>query len=310
MVFKKFLKYLSFIFFSFKGRSIFLVVLSSINAFSDLILLIALSKLIEFPGSDLFGLDVKIVFGSGIFLKFLGQLVFNIYIKGTMTKINLFVLKMIFKNFCNLPSSKVYVSNEDEFKGLASFQVNQLNQIVLLPFLRVLSDMFILVVVLYFLINLSFVVFLSLFLLLCLYAFFLLYVNNKIKFNSSKIYEEYKKIIYFSENFFNGKLDFTSFKNNYFYEFELNDVFKTHQVTSNTNVFLSALKKVVLEVLVFSFLLIQLLYGELNLSELATLFFVLIRIIPITNNLNLFFSNVNLNKDIVFKINNCVHGVF
>lgn len=310
MVFKKFIEYTSFIFKKFSLRISLLTILSSINAISDLIILISISKIIDNPDELLFGYSIKYIFGFGIFIKFIGQLTFSYFLKLTMTRINLFVISFLFNKICFLSPKVINGLNEDEYKGITSFQVNQLNQIVLLPFIRVVSDLFVLVVVIYFLTQLSFQLFLNLLCLILVYGIYLKYTNSKIRFNSEIIYNEFKSIIFFTENFFNGKLDFTSTKKNYDYQDEILKTFKAHQNSTNLNVMLSSLKKTVLEILIFGFLLIQLVSGSLELSELAVLFFVLIRLIPITNNANLFFSNVNLNKDVLLKVNNSIHGIF
>ena len=310
MVIKKFIEYISFIFKNFKSRISLLTILSSINATSDLIILLSISKIIENPEELLFGYSIKYIFGLGILVKFIGQLAFGFYLKLTMTKINLFVITFLFNEICSLSPKVISNLNEDEYKGITSFQVNQLNQIVLLPFIRVISDLFVLLVVIYFLTQLSFDLFLYLLGLVLIYGIYLRWTNKKIRFNAEIIYNEFKSIIFFTENFFNGKLDFTSIKKDYSYETEVLKTFENHQNSTNLNVLLSSLKKTILEILIFGFLLIQLVSGSLELSELAVLFFVLIRLIPITNNANLFFSNINLNKDVLLKVNNSIHGVF
>lgn len=310
MVLKKFIEYTSFIFKKFSLKISFLTILSSINAVSDLIILLSISKIIDNPEELLFGYSIKYIFGFGIFIKFIGQLTFSYYLKLTMTKINLFVISFLFNKICHLSPKVLSNLNEDEYKGITSFQVNQLNQIVLLPFIRVVSDLFVLIVVIYFLTQLSFELFLYLLGIVLIYGVYLKYTNSRIRFNAEIIYSEFKSIIFFTENFFNGKLDFTSIRKNYDYHNEILQTFGAHQNSTNLNVMLSSLKKTVLEILIFGFLLIQLVSGSLELSELAVLFFVLIRLIPITNNANLFFSNVNLNKDVLLKVNNSVHGVF
>lgn len=310
MVFRKFISYILFLTKKFKLKGLILIVVSSINAFSDLLLLMTISKIIQTPDEQLFGFSQTVIFSFALAIKFIGQFSFNYFLISTMTKINLHVIGVVFKNICLQPSFLIYSLSEDEYKGLLSFQVNQLNQIVLVPFIRVMSDMFVLLVIVYYLFQLSFSIFISLTFITVLYIFYLKYTNLKIRLNSEIIYEEFKKIVFFTENYFNGKLDFTSLRKDYNFHREIENVFTAHQISSNFNVFLSSLKKVILECFIFSFLLLQMIIGSLELAELAILFFVLIRLIPVANNLNLFFSNLNLNKVTLFKVNNSVHGIF
>jgi hypothetical protein len=310
MVFRNFVRYIYFLIKKFKLRGFSLLLISIVNAFSDLLLLITISKILQSPVERIFGFTQTNIFLVALVIKFSGQLSFNYLLISTMTKINLYVISELFKNICTLPSLLIYSFNEDEYKGLTSFQVNQLNQIVLVPFIRVTSDIFVLFLVVYFLLQLSSSIFISLIFVIILYGIYLKYTNLKIRLNSEVIYEEFKGIVFFTENFFNGRLDFTSLVKRYNYENEIENIYTKHQFSTNINVFLSSLKKVVLELLVFGFLLLQMVFGNLELSELAILFFVLIRLIPIANNLNLFFSNLNLNKVTLFKVNNSVHGIF
>ena len=311
MVFKEFIKYLKFIIEHFKWSFIVLSSLSVITAIADLILLYSITKLVENPEAvekytNLSYIKILLI---SILLRFIFYTLFMFLLKDIMTNINLKVLKQVFINISKLTNKRLFQLNPEELKGITSFQTNQINQIVVLPFIRMIPDFFLLIVMLYFLVNFPIDVILYFSGIIIFYLLFVYLTNKKIKHNSLLIFNQFRSIIFYTENFFNGKIDFKSI-DNYSYDKEVDLLYKSHQKRTNNSVFLGNYKRVVLELIMYSFLIFVIAFELISISQLAILFFVLVKLIPITNNANLFFNNASLNKDILIKVNKAIDGDF
>lgn len=260
----------------------------------DLVLILFLQFLIS--GKNIFNFDVQFILYSLPLVIIIRTLV-NVF----SSSLNMSILKFLYFNLTKIFIEKVFTNgiisvldfDKKSFKNILTFQISQVVQLLINPFLKIFPDILFLVIFLSYLIYLIPIKLLLIFgFIFLIYLSVLKWLNKRIKINSEVSFEAQNNINFFYENLFNGLKEFILI-------YKGLEIFNLVHSNSNnyisrltSNFFYSNFKRILLELMLFINIFLCLILID-NKSDLLLIFGGFLRILPLINNLNLFITNKN-----------------